>query len=535
MRMIRRRPLLHRLQRLADDQRGFAMVAVIGIMAVTGLFLAAGFAAADGDLPMVQNSKDRKRAYAAAEAGLAYYRYHLAEDNDYWTHCDNVPGPAAGVPAPITQAGATNRRWRALPSSDARYTVELLPAKGYSACTEGDEKSMLEKSTGTFRIRATGQAGGVTRSIVATFRRASFLDFLYFTDFETMDPAAYPTAPQRAAAALTCANKYRADRVGCQEIQFREPDALNGPVHTNDDLLTCNKPTFGRDENDLVEVSGPAPGFHKVCANVDPTFKGIFKYEQPPLTMPKTNHGLKTVADALSRYTGKTTILLQGDHYKAILQDGSSVTRNIPPSGVIYVDNGPGCTGKEPPVMADYNDPLDCAIVYVTGTYSKNLTIGSAGDIVIRPEAGIGSGNGDIIHTNDAILGLIADEFIRYWHPVQNSVWYGSNRHCDNVTTGPNPYMKTVRIEAALLSLNHSITTDNFNCGDNLDNLTIFGALAQPYRGTVGSTGMDGQSGFIKDYNYDERLRFRSPPYFLTPVDAAWKVMRTNEQVPAAT
>jgi hypothetical protein len=100
--------------------------------------------------------------------------------------------------------------------------------------------------------------------------------------------------------------------------------------------------------------------------------------------------------------------------------------------------------------------------------------------------------------------------------------------------------MKTVRIDAAMLALDHSITTDNFNCGDRLDNLTINGALAQPYRGTVGATGTDprdgrpNQSGFIKDYNYDERLRFRSPPYFLTPDDAAWKVNRTNEQVPAA-
>jgi hypothetical protein len=30
-----------------------------------------------------------------------------------------------------------------------------------------------------------------------------------------------------------------------------------------------------------------------------------------------------------------------------------------------------------------------------------------------------------------------------------------------------------------------------------------------------------------------DRFRYRSPPFFLNPVDAAWNVMRENEQVPA--
>ena len=40
--------------------------------------------------------------------------------------------------------------------------------------------------------------------------------------------------------------------------------------------------------------------------------------------------------------------------------------------------------------------------------------------------------------------------------------------------------------------------------------------------------------GYAKDYWYDDRLRYRSPPYFLDPVVAAWRTVRNNEQVPAA-
>jgi hypothetical protein len=73
---------------------------------------------------------------------------------------------------------------------------------------------------------------------------------------------------------------------------------------------------------------------------------------------------------------------------------------------------------------------------------------------------------------------------------------------------------------------------DNWTCGQPLQLLTVTGAIAQQYRGAVGTVGSNG-SGYIKNYNYDDRLRYRSPPYFLTPVAAAWGVVRSNEQVPA--
>ena len=40
-------------------------------------------------------------------------------------------------------------------------------------------------------------------------------------------------------------------------------------------------------------------------------------------------------------------------------------------------------------------------------------------------------------------------------------------------------------------------------------------------------------TGYTKDYKYDKRLRYRSPPFFLDPISAAWRIIRANEQVPA--
>ena len=89
-------------------------------------------------------------------------------------------------------------------------------------------------------------------------------------------------------------------------------------------------------------------------------------------------------------------------------------------------------------------------------------------------------------------------------------------------------------IEAAILSLQHSFIVDNWGCGEKLTKLNVFGAIAQRYRGPVGTGGASAlATGYPKNYNYDDRLKFRSPPYFLDPVAANWKVLRTNEQVPA--
>ena len=83
------------------------------------------------------------------------------------------------------------------------------------------------------------------------------------------------------------------------------------------------------------------------------------------------------------------------------------------------------------------------------------------------------------------------------------------------------------------MSLLHSFIVDNYNCG-RLGTLTVNGAIVQKYRGPVG-TGSGGSiaTGFLKDYWYDDRLRFRSPPYFLNPLKAAWDVGDSQEQVPA--
>ena len=61
--------------------------------------------------------------------------------------------------------------------------------------------------------------------------------------------------------------------------------------------------------------------------------------------------------------------------------------------------------------------------------------------------------------------------------------------------------------------------------------LTVNGAISQKFRGAVGTFGGDG-TGYIKDYNYDDRLRYISPPHFLDPVESAWHIQRETLDYP---
>jgi hypothetical protein len=527
----------------AED--GYTMAAVMLVLLATSIMAGATFAAVGADIPFTRASQDRKQAYAAAEAGIEYYLYQLTRDNDYWRLCDSAPGPD-GQPNPVNQhdPGAA-RRWRTVAgTTDARFSLELLPANGKSQCDvataaapTAPDLSMIDQGTGTFRIRSTGESRGERRSIVTTFRRNSFLDFIYFTDYEAQDPLTLTDTSDQATARELCV-RYRPDRdAWCSQsphnmnITFPAWDVINGPLHTNDDLLTCGSPIFGRNRNDAIEIVGPnvwTSSGSSGCAGT-PDFKGDVRQPAEYMPIPPSNDRLKD--NALSGYLfyGATTIRLKNTGRMDVwthTSTGASIAyldKPYPSNGVVFVEKTPNrsCSISSP-VRITYPAGDDCAVLTVSGTYNKSLTLGSRDDILV-------DGNITQQANSDSVLGLIAQRFVRVKHQVASGC--GGNSGTDGVD-----YFKNITIEAAILALNDSFIVDNWQCGSPLQVLTVKGAIAQKFRGPVGTFFSDGtrNSGYAKNYNYDDRLRYRSPPYFVEPVKASWKVVRQNEQVPAA-
>jgi hypothetical protein len=525
-----------RLHLSADH--GFTMAAVMLILLATSILGAAAFAAVGTDIPFARDSQDRKQAYAAAEAGIEYYLYQLTRDNDYWTLCDDVEDPGDGQASPVNlKDPGAGRTWRNLSNTDAKFSIELLPAPGSDGCVKGDETTMLNESSGTFRIRSTGESRGIRRSIVTSLRRTSFLDYLYFTDFEASDPNSFPTATEQNTARTYCV-QYRQVRNQVQwcrdnvNITFPGWDAIRGPLHTNDDLLTCGSPEFGREgKEDVIEVHGPAPGGYTPsggsgCSG-SPKFWGPVRQPAEHLPVPTSNTALKEAADPAYVFKGKTKIVFNGTSSMQVTRypNGAPVVTSmpLPANGVIYVEKDGACSLQAPRrIDYDVNGEWRCAILIVQGTYPKSMTLGSEDDILI---------DGDLrADSSKPVLGLIANRFVRVKHNVNDAC--GSN---DTNPASPHRVREDYYIEAAMLALKDSFVVDNYQCGAALGTLTVYGAIAQKFRGPVGTFyGTSLYSGYTKDYNYNDALRYRSPPYFLDPMQAAWRVIRANEQVPAA-
>jgi Tfp pilus assembly protein PilX len=531
--------LIHRCQ------QGFTTVTMMGVLMVGGLLVAASFAAVDPDIGLSKKDEDAKQAYAAAEAGLNYYLKRLGQDNSYYTKCDQVPSPTENaVNLEWNGSGADPRRWQKIPGFKAEYAIELLAvqttAVGMEVCIPNQAVTMVNPSTGTFRIRSTGRVRTPTgatdkpykRSLIATLRRESFIDYLWFTDFETQDPLVYE-ADEQAWAAANCA-AYRAQRSSsCQDQNFISVDVLAGPFKTNDSISVCGDPTFGGDSDDSIQLNGASPGWVAGCGSANPNFQGTIKHPAGILPMPQSNAELAAAAGDTYTFDGETRIRLNGTTmdvttYINPANPGLGLqtqTLPLPPEGVLYVKNtgcGTGYNRRQEygNNLADFDSYMlspGCGNAWVSGTFNSDVTIGADNDIIVVDDL-TGS-------TSTKLGGLIANNFVRVYHPVT----FGSGDNCTN-SGGPG----SIRIDAAILALNHSFVVDNYYCGNGLGTLTVNGAIAQKFRGTVGQhSGGTPIHGYAKDYNYNDELRFREPPHFVNPTESPWRIVRQNEQVPA--
>jgi type II secretory pathway pseudopilin PulG len=506
------------------SESGFTMVAtMLGTTVIAALALVA-VTAVRGDINLTTYDLSSKRAYEAARAGVSDYAFHLYADNLYWAKCTNVEGTS-----PVNQQGVTTKR-RVVPGdSGAEYAIELLPATGQKECsTSNPSTTMLESSgamIGSFRIRSTGFVGKSKASIVTTFKRPSFLDYMYFTQLETSDPVSYGYAnpsEELTGAYEQCELTYEQGRYDddipgtddeCNVISFISSDDIKGPLHTNDALAICGDPELGRSVTDKIEMGMKSPGWYPSCSGSDPIFKGTPVPSAPVLLPPPTNSKLAEIALPQFRYTGQVRICLSNTSM-TVGTGTSSCPSNlysgaIPSNGVVYVANG-ACSEAYSPFDVDYPSSSGCGNVYVkntssSGTFSGELTIAAENDIII---------NGNLNRSTNGILGLIANNFVRVYHPCDDG---------DNESGS----LSNPTIDAAILAINHSFIVDNYNCGDDLGTLNVEGAIAQKFRGPVGThSGGGASTGYAKNYVYDDRLLYLEPPHFIEPTGYPWVIGR---------
>jgi hypothetical protein len=506
-----------RSRAMAED--GFTMLFALGVMLVTSFLVFAAFTAVSNDEHLTYQDTLQKQAYAAAATGIQEYEHQLQVNDDYWENaCEGPKGAVSG-------------------ESTESYVTSVLPANGKSSCsTAAPFETMIEKSgenTNTFSVKSIGSAGSVHRTLISTFRVAGFLDFAYFTQYEDEDP--YLTK-------VSGCERYYEEKSGkrsgsCGNIEFNNEDSVNGPMHTDDSaLVECNKEvSFGREKHvpsDTVEINGgtwsPSESTAKgptgsPCGSNGPeyfTATGKFT-EGPELRAPVDDTSVHVYVESGYTFTGRTEITLNGEKLtvkNANLNGGTATSMSMPLNGLVYVQTGSaGCNFEYSNLVGGSDtstknaEEAECGTALVQGKYSKSLTVAAQTDLIVNGEilpTGVTAGEAP---SGTATLGLMASRFVRIYHPCTSS---GGNQ------TG---YLKNPWIYAAILSTSHSFLLDNYNCGAMMSDLNIYGAIAQKFRGIVTEVG---RTGYIKNYNYDERLATDEPPYFLAPLDAGWMIAR---------
>jgi type II secretory pathway pseudopilin PulG len=525
--------LIERACSRLSHEEGFTMLLAIAALLITSLLVTAALVAAQGDIHLTKRDTSSKKAYYAAQAGIDNYLFHLNRNSSYWAEC--TEGAAATNNA-LNQKGSTKNRVSVPGATEEEYAIQLLPASTSpeTKCNPAKPtETMIEEGTeagGTFRIESTGYSGKTStceanlqpcakRTLVASFANSGLLNFIYYTKYETLDPNTYsPPKPQCEA--------FRTSRPSeCENITFGSKDDIKGPLHTEDTSQYCGEPTFGRDAQDQIEFKGGLVKASGCSASESPVYEGTKVTKVETVEPPTSNASLKSLAGA--KYTGKTTIVLNGATMTVTNNGTTQSNIAVPSNGVIYVSSE-SCSISYTPYNPTYTADTGCGNAYVSGNYTKSLTIAAENDVVIDG-AITTTTNAEGVPTSGAVLGLIANNFVRVWRPLNAS--RGSTKaSCGTATAPSNPTnVDNISIYAAILALNHSFIVDNNDCGGTSGNLNVYGAIAQKFRGTVGtgntSTG-ELATGYNKEYEYDDRLQIESPPYFLNPVKAAWKIRR---------
>ena len=222
--------------------------------------------------------------------------------------------------------------------------------------------------------------------------------------------------------------------------------------------------------------------------------------------------------------------------------------------------------------------------VYIEGSLHGAVTIAAQNNVIVTNDLTLAAttpptdASGNVKDaTGSDIAGLVASNSVVVYHPVSRSsssatvitsgtscsttignvptstastmgtsdkcVWTTTQTY-DNQSSGssysdiayPGQTSSTTprAIYASIETLQHSFWVSNYKWGSSLGKLSVRGSIAQKWRGIVGTgtTATSTATGFKKDYGYDTRLKFLSPPYFPQWTSAQWSAQTTGELKP---
>ena len=333
--------MLRVLRSLRRRDEGIVLPAVIGIGIVIPLVVFTGAAISTSGATKYLTEGNSSNAMQAAYAGAADYQSRLTNNNSYWQF---------GATTPFTGTSTYQQGTGSNPAfgTTAGDTWATVNGSGGTESYRYEVNNSKFASTGAVQLRVTGRSGNQTRSLVATVRGTGFIDYLYFTDYESQNPALSGETQNPYWNGL-CLSVHLTDpsynaNSACNPVQFRSGDLLAGPIRTNDEFTICGA-TF----NQTVQSTAPDGVYNNASSScAAPTFGQASATSPQPknagtLLLPQTNGNMAQAARSDINaspgclYTGPTSITFNGDGTEQIVSPWSRATQiSLNSDGVTY-------------------------------------------------------------------------------------------------------------------------------------------------------------------------------------------------------
>ncbi|WP_019137110.1 hypothetical protein [Cellulomonas massiliensis] len=586
---------MNRLRGRRDDD-GMALIMVLGVTTMLAALVVAGIAYAMGAQKRAASDQQWSGALAAAYAGIDEYQSRLMNDLSYWNYgnpaspfssTSTLTLPTGGAANPAFGLGATGT-WATVPGSggDAQFRYEVDNSKYRTATGTLRLRATGRVGDETRTIVADLKQQGFIDFLYFTDFEVS--DPTASNPTSTLDCAKHAYDPGGRPSGCNPIYFGGYDTIK-GPLHSNDMISTNGAASFQGRVTTAYKATSGANYN---KTGSGTPTFKYAG---DPTNTGSIGMPPTNSQLKKeTRSDLPAeVPQTGCLYTGPTKITFYDDGTMTVVSPWTKFTNTgnaagtvgtnppkcgtpgsaglaattgtgtsrvyvgqripVPANTVIYVQNVPTTTTNVNYTASTTTPPYPTSGANACATSGNSLgfpTKNSSGTLETVPFAGAyGCRNGDVFvegrvnasatigaenyiyvtgdltykdssETSDDLLGLVGQNAVFVWNPFVSST----------------PILTKERtIHAAILSVQHTFMVQNYDKGSaNRGTLTVFGAIAQKFRGPVGTgSGASISTGYGKNYTYDPRFQWTAPPKFLSPVTTTYGVTVWVETAPA--
>ena len=350
--------VLLRVRGVDDKESGSGLILVVGSMLILAMFALTTLAYTVSSQRFARYDQDYAGAMAAAQSGIEDFISRLNRDDTYGVvvDCANEAWRGPGVTGYDGQPACG---WS---DTTAPGWLPVVPGDtDPDAARFHYRVNASEKGTfGTVTLTVTGRVNGVYRTVETAVGEGGSTDYVYYTDFESADPANRQAYPLSTISSWSTAKRNACGINGnrwalywykgrgpynCSEITFIGGDVLDGEVFTNDTILgtarfvngISTKPLFMKQvltaDQDCKAAGATNASWEDACLRDGSVadFNGTKPLYEDPFQLDDTSAAFAGYPGC--HYFGSTRIVLQSNGWMKVW-NSKTVNNNVAPVSV---------------------------------------------------------------------------------------------------------------------------------------------------------------------------------------------------------